>query len=188
MAVATLLGLGWVFGALVDTGDPASSIAFQYVFAASTTLQGFFIFLFYCVFNDHVRECVGRQAQLSVPISSGSNIKATLPKTHPTQLPSSGSQGSSVQANTLPRPSAGSSGSIPGKDRQGSLVWAGNKSLEDISFGTTADVSSSGAEDWSEFETTFGTTNFGTMSTEGKHPVAMKGEGSWEAMIDEVAV
>jgi hypothetical protein len=60
-AVAVLLGLSWVFGGLVDTGNPDASLVLQYLFALCTTLQGFAIFLFFCVFNDKVRECVKEQ-------------------------------------------------------------------------------------------------------------------------------
>jgi hypothetical protein len=47
-----------MFGALVDTGNPDASLAFQYLFALFTTLQGFSIFLFYCVFNETACECI----------------------------------------------------------------------------------------------------------------------------------
>uniref|UniRef100_A0A8C0E0L0 Adhesion G protein-coupled receptor D1 n=1 Tax=Balaenoptera musculus TaxID=9771 RepID=A0A8C0E0L0_BALMU len=54
-AVAVLLpvlGASWVFGAFaVNT----QTVAFQYVFAALNSSQGFFIFLFHCLLNSEVR-------------------------------------------------------------------------------------------------------------------------------------
>ena len=47
-----LLGLTWVFGALtVMKADPV----FQIVFPLTNSLQGFFIFIFFCVLNGDVR-------------------------------------------------------------------------------------------------------------------------------------
>eukprot|EP00053_Salpingoeca_punica_P018654 m.183651 g.183651 ORF g.183651 m.183651 type:complete len:1765 (-) comp17477_c2_seq2:663-5957(-) len=51
-----LLGVAWVFGALIDTGDGSSSLAFQYIFAITVSLQGFFIFVFHCLGNPHAME------------------------------------------------------------------------------------------------------------------------------------
>ncbi|XP_007189715.2 adhesion G-protein coupled receptor D1 isoform X4 [Balaenoptera acutorostrata] len=47
-----LLGTSWVFGALAVNSQ---AVAFQYVFAALNSLQGFFIFLFHCLLNSEVR-------------------------------------------------------------------------------------------------------------------------------------
>ncbi|CAH1794342.1 unnamed protein product [Owenia fusiformis] len=47
-----VMGMTWVFGALaIQEG----TVAFQYIFAILNTLQGFFIFLFHCMFNEEVR-------------------------------------------------------------------------------------------------------------------------------------
>ena len=59
-----LFGLSWAFGALTIS---AASIVFQYLFAIFTSLQGFFIFLFFCVLGKEAREswlqllCGGRK-------------------------------------------------------------------------------------------------------------------------------
>lgn len=95
MAVATLLGLAWIFGALVNTGDSNSSLLLQYLFAIFTTLQGFSIFLFYCIFNDKVWECIRRR----VPASSSSDPRSkSKTKTGTTKVPTSGQ--SSSRAHT----------------------------------------------------------------------------------------
>ncbi|KAF0881638.1 AGRD1 protein, partial [Crocuta crocuta] len=54
-AVAVLLpilGTSWVFGVLAVNNQ---AVAFQYMFAALNSLQGFFIFLFHCLLNSEVR-------------------------------------------------------------------------------------------------------------------------------------
>jgi hypothetical protein len=51
-----LLGVSWVFGALIDTGDGDSSLAFQYIFAITVTLQGFVIFIFHCLANPYAMD------------------------------------------------------------------------------------------------------------------------------------
>ena len=47
-----LFGLSWGFGALTISD---ASVAFQFLFAISTSLQGFFIFVFFCVLGKEVR-------------------------------------------------------------------------------------------------------------------------------------
>ena len=51
--IMSLFGLTWIFGAL--TVDKAS-LAFQVIFVILNSLQGFFIFLFLCVFGRDARE------------------------------------------------------------------------------------------------------------------------------------
>ena len=53
MGVMALFGLMWIFGAL--TIREASTV-FQFVFAILNSLQGFFIFLFFCAFGKEGRE------------------------------------------------------------------------------------------------------------------------------------
>nr|KAG5700533.1 hypothetical protein BaRGS_025245 [Batillaria attramentaria] len=53
VGVIILLGLTWVFGFLAIDG--ATQIVFHYLFAIFNSLQGLFIFLFYCVFNKDAR-------------------------------------------------------------------------------------------------------------------------------------
>ena len=50
--VCCLLGLTWVFGALTIT---KADQAFQIMFTVTNSLQGFYIFLFFCVLNGNVR-------------------------------------------------------------------------------------------------------------------------------------
>ena len=51
--VMFLFGLTWLFGALTVTG---ATLAFQVLFVFSNAFQGFFIFLFFCVFSRDARE------------------------------------------------------------------------------------------------------------------------------------
>ena len=56
--VMFLFGLTWLFGALTITGfgDSRASTAFQVIFVILNAFQGFFIFLFFCVFSNDARE------------------------------------------------------------------------------------------------------------------------------------
>lgn len=53
MVVMVLFGLMWIFGAFTIR---EASTAFQFVFAILNSLQGFFIFLFFCAFRKESRE------------------------------------------------------------------------------------------------------------------------------------
>ena len=53
IGVMFLFGLTWLFGALTVTG---ATLAFQVLFAIFNSLQGFFIFLFFCVCSKDARE------------------------------------------------------------------------------------------------------------------------------------
>ena len=61
--IMSLFGLTWIFGALTISG---ASFPFQILFVVLNGFQGFFIFLFLCVFNTDARElwkellCSGR--------------------------------------------------------------------------------------------------------------------------------
>ena len=50
--ISSLLGLTWVFGALTIM---KADQAFQIVFTVANSLQGFFIFIFFCILNNDVR-------------------------------------------------------------------------------------------------------------------------------------
>ena len=52
--VTFLLGLTWVFGALTIVSE--ASLAFQILFALLNSLQGLFLFLFFCVLNKDARK------------------------------------------------------------------------------------------------------------------------------------
>ena len=56
--IMSLFGLTWLFGALTVTGfgDARASTAFQVLFVICNAFQGFFIFLFFCVFSKDGRE------------------------------------------------------------------------------------------------------------------------------------
>ena len=77
MGVMTLFGLMWVFGALTVR---EASTAFQILFAIFNSLQGFFIFLFFCVFGKEGRElwhqvlCCGKKIP-GVTASSQATVK-----------------------------------------------------------------------------------------------------------------
>ena len=77
MGVMALFGLMWVFGALTVR---EASTAFQFLFAIFNSLQGFFIFLFFCVLGKDGRElwlhvlCCGRKIP-GITSSTQSNIK-----------------------------------------------------------------------------------------------------------------
>ena len=52
-AFVMLFGLTWAFGFLVVSSDV---VAFQYIFCILCSLQGFFIFAFYCLRSENVRK------------------------------------------------------------------------------------------------------------------------------------
>ena len=56
--IMLLFGLTWLFGALTVTGfgSATASTAFQVLFVICNAFQGFFIFLFFCVFNKDARD------------------------------------------------------------------------------------------------------------------------------------
>ena len=70
--VMSIFGLAWVFGALTVV---SRSFAFQVLFALFNSLQGFMIFLFFCVISKESRElwtqflCRGKLAGSSAPSS-----------------------------------------------------------------------------------------------------------------------
>ncbi|XP_076461750.1 adhesion G-protein coupled receptor D1-like [Babylonia areolata] len=79
-----LLGLTWVFGLAAVNKD---LVIFQYLFALFNTLQGFFIFLFHCVFNTEVRQALRRlQERRSLQRGDLSSLAgfSTSPSTSPT--------------------------------------------------------------------------------------------------------
>ena len=56
--VMFLFGLTWLFGALtiIGLGDSRASTTFQFFFVILNAFQGFFLFLFFCVFNKDARD------------------------------------------------------------------------------------------------------------------------------------
>lgn len=81
MSIFAVLGLGWIFGALINTGPSASSLPFQYIFTAFTTLQGFAIFIFHCVLNKQVRKALTDLVRGAPALTSSAAAAATSKKT-----------------------------------------------------------------------------------------------------------
>ena len=53
VSISFMFGLQWVFGAFTIA---EASLVFQWLFVVFSTLQGFFLFLFFCVFTQDARE------------------------------------------------------------------------------------------------------------------------------------
>ena len=53
MGIMTLFGLTWIFAAFTIR---EASLTFQIIFALCNSFQGFFLFLFFCVFSSEVRQ------------------------------------------------------------------------------------------------------------------------------------
>ena len=60
LAIMVLLGLTWLFGIFAIDG---AKLVFQWLFCIFNALQGFFIFLFYCVLNAGTRKRLAKQFQ-----------------------------------------------------------------------------------------------------------------------------
>lgn len=52
----TLLGLSWIFGAMISTGEETSSLIFQYLFVICTCSQGIAVFLLSVAMSNKARE------------------------------------------------------------------------------------------------------------------------------------
>ena len=72
--ITFLFGMSWVFGVLTIS---SASEVFQYLFTIFTSMQGFFIFFFFCVLGKEAREswiqllCRGRKTPWSTTSTSG---------------------------------------------------------------------------------------------------------------------
>ncbi|XP_069102951.1 adhesion G protein-coupled receptor L4-like isoform X2 [Argopecten irradians] len=80
-----VLGVTWLFGILAVNAD---FILFQYVFAIANSLQGFFIFLSYCVFSGPVQRAIKRKIKMLTlsAFSSKDDNKLQIIKTKPTHF------------------------------------------------------------------------------------------------------
>ncbi|XP_070570479.1 adhesion G-protein coupled receptor D1-like [Ptychodera flava] len=83
-----LLGLTWVFGILSINSQ---TLVFEYAFAILNSLQGFFIFLFYCIGSSEVRKQLIRRrethlATQSITFSKSSSITKTTVRRHSGQV------------------------------------------------------------------------------------------------------
>ena len=72
-AFILLFGSTWIFGFLVVSND---IIAFQYIFCVLNSLQGFFVFLFYCVRNQNVRKAWSEKFGIK-KLGSGSSAESS---------------------------------------------------------------------------------------------------------------
>ena len=114
IGVMTLFGLMWVFGALTIR---EASITFQFLFAIFNSLQGFFIFLFFCVLGKDTRElwlqvlCCGRK----IPGITVSTRSTKQPKYATLGKPNTSSTGLRSPPPTSPLSPAFQFSSIAGK-------------------------------------------------------------------------
>ncbi len=90
--VTFLFGITWLFGAFTITN---ASFAFQFLFALFNTLQGFFVFLFFCVLNSDAHEVWkgvftrGHYKPAGLhPLRKSSAIKKSTPTSTSTELAS----------------------------------------------------------------------------------------------------
>ena len=88
--VMFLFGLTWLFGAFTVAD---ASLAFQILFVVFNSLQGFFIFLFFCVFSKDARElwietlsCSSKTPQSSQAKYTSSGTAATKKTTASSKL------------------------------------------------------------------------------------------------------
>ena len=105
--IICLFGLSWAFGALTIS---AASVVFQYLFAIFTSLQGFFIFLFFCVLGKEAREswlqllCRGRK----LPWFTSTISQQKTPGVSTSGISSGGTGTTTASRTTLRRISMGS--------------------------------------------------------------------------------
>ncbi|XP_060084153.1 adhesion G protein-coupled receptor B1-like [Ylistrum balloti] len=80
-----VLGVTWLFGILAVNAD---FVVFQYIFAIANSLQGFFIFLCYCVFSVPIRRALENKIKMltSGVLSSKEDYKLKVIKTKPSNV------------------------------------------------------------------------------------------------------
>jgi hypothetical protein len=140
VAISVVLGLSWLFGAFVDSGlGSSTSLAFQYLFAITTTLQGFIIFLVYVLLNKQVRDEF-RRVQASSSASSSHKQKL---KAQPARLGAAVSPGQHVDSEAF-------SGRAEQESAARSAVYAKGTASNGITA-STAFSSPSGPDDQSAF-------------------------------------
>ena len=127
MGVIALFGLTWVFGALTVR---EASTAFQFLFAIFNSLQGFFIFFFFCVFGKEAKTfwlqvlcCRWKLAGATISAHTNAQLlKSTVPR-KPLESDSRGTARSDMPASndnallqvlgTSPQPSVFSENETP---------------------------------------------------------------------------
>ncbi|XP_014783654.1 adhesion G-protein coupled receptor D1 [Octopus bimaculoides] len=93
LVLSPLLGFTWIIGLFAVNED---TVVFEYIFAILATLQGFFVFLAYCLFNDQLRkafvESKFRTQYLSTKqstLSQSKTIKGSFDDTNKNEIKSS---------------------------------------------------------------------------------------------------
>lgn len=61
VSLTFILGITWLFGFLFFGKEPGQGIVFAYIFTILNSLQGFFIFILFCLRNKQVRTDLRRQ-------------------------------------------------------------------------------------------------------------------------------
>ena len=111
-AIMSMMGLAWVFGIFINTGDGDASLFLQYCFAAFATLQRFFVFVFYVLLNPNAKEETYSSLQkstISTLFNRSRRDSHVFPSSgrRPTYVPtSSKSGGKSVREHARPGESA----------------------------------------------------------------------------------
>ncbi|CAI9721197.1 adhesion G-protein coupled receptor D1-like [Octopus vulgaris] len=77
LVLSPLLGFTWIIGLFAVNED---TVVFEYIFAILATLQGFFIFLAYCLFNDQLRKAF-TESKLGSQLLSTKQSTLSLGKT-----------------------------------------------------------------------------------------------------------
>ena len=101
--ISFMFGLQWIFGAFTIA---EASLAFQWLFVIFSTLQGFFLFLFFCAFTEDAREewfnllsCGKRRGRKRTTSTSQGNLRDK--RTSSTSSTSKGTQSSTLQKGAL---------------------------------------------------------------------------------------
>ena len=106
IAISLLLGLTWIFGFLTIIDNRQSSLAFQVLFCLFNSLQGFFLFLLFCVRSEEVRNVwkgwfafgKSRKSDFSTSAEKPSGAGSALPKS--SRATASTSKGESLELSS----------------------------------------------------------------------------------------
>lgn len=131
--VMFLFGLTWVLAAFTFSG---ASLVFQILFAVFNSLQGFFIFIFFCVLSSDVRQLwlevvCGRRTKQSTYSTGG--------KSTPGQQNPGGSQTASSGLSSIPTEHY-TSNSIELSENPSSTVFENSNSSPDFEQGYTSNA------------------------------------------------
>ncbi len=137
MSVFVLLGLSWLFGALLNVPGQAQTV-FEYLFVLCTTLQGLAIFIMHCVLNDQVQESVQNMLRGSHGEHTSAKRSNKPPVTKPSPL--NHGPGSTPKKSQSKQPSksiADRPSLVPSSPLPSSLTSNSHDSLKDHSGGKT---------------------------------------------------